>query len=472
MDDQSSPPIVHGDLISKLPDDIICTILSYLFVDESARTSILSKRWRKLWLLSSINISDESIFNNSRTYSNQKGSYYGSDYFPWIMSTLSHILSTHPGPIHTCSFDLPFWPKNIHTLVGFLRILTQKGIRNLRIDCYYLVLPSFVLECETLVEVMLIGVDIPIQSTVCATFFPKVRKLSVELSDIECGPLLNLFASTPITEIRIMGSCGCTKSVVIKSNTLGKLEICDDSQVMEEVIIEDAPNLVCLDVHWFSSCHKIMISNAPKLKELRCIDMNRMMFQAGSCRFSFCQKRIKISGWKTYMHSLQSLTIAVNVNRQPKAIPYLLKCFPCLQTLIIKLQDFKLSASHLTYLSDKEEDEGANDNEDIVLQNDGTIACRTQIYFNHHMKHVKLENYKGKKMHMDFASLIVSEAKMLEKITLVYTTRSPFQELKSHDEEWIETHRQTLLQNRASKNLQVVFLKDNSESAYWFSQYG
>lgn len=83
MNEQVSYPVSRLDRISALPDGIICTILSNLPLEESARMSILPKRWCKIWPLSPITISDVSILEQSHTYSTQEC----SSYFSWLINT-------------------------------------------------------------------------------------------------------------------------------------------------------------------------------------------------------------------------------------------------------------------------------------------------------------------------------------------------------------------------------------------------
>ncbi|CAL5046745.1 unnamed protein product [Urochloa decumbens] len=59
-----------ADPFSDVPDDLLVHIISFLPVRDAARTAVLARRWRPLWLLTgSINLDSASYRKQTRTYS-------------------------------------------------------------------------------------------------------------------------------------------------------------------------------------------------------------------------------------------------------------------------------------------------------------------------------------------------------------------------------------------------------------------
>ncbi|KAJ1423443.1 Leucine-rich repeat domain superfamily [Sesbania bispinosa] len=137
LDDMEKPP----DFKSRLPDEVLSSIISLLLIDEGVRTSILSKRWLSVWKktphldfdakrmiypLTGLNISPKNHLDFTLDFDYMKGIHRCSTLF-------SSIAKQHLGNLTSCRllhfphFEVKSW----------LKILVEKnkGLRDLTLEC-------------------------------------------------------------------------------------------------------------------------------------------------------------------------------------------------------------------------------------------------------------------------------------------------------------------------------------------------
>lgn len=137
------------DIISTLPDPILCHILSFLETKESVATSILSKRWKYLWL----SVTTLYFTNTAEQSFNENTSFRFNDF------VYSVLLSRDPAfPIKTFRLEVRylFNPDGPSSSVSkWINFVLQRGVEYLHLDVSIMYLPINILNCRTLVVLKL-----------------------------------------------------------------------------------------------------------------------------------------------------------------------------------------------------------------------------------------------------------------------------------------------------------------------------
>ncbi|KAF6988109.1 hypothetical protein CFC21_087076 [Triticum aestivum] len=105
-----------GDLISNLPEAVLCTIISLLPTKDGARTQAIARRWRPLWRSAPLNIDAQNLRTGRSLPLRCKKKNLSTNNFqpscrcrgprPPTDSIVSRILSDHLGPARCFDFRL------------------------------------------------------------------------------------------------------------------------------------------------------------------------------------------------------------------------------------------------------------------------------------------------------------------------------------------------------------------------------
>ncbi|KAE8806856.1 31 kDa ribonucleoprotein, chloroplastic [Hordeum vulgare] len=317
-DDQRVPPEGggvgggdQGDLISRLPDELLGTIVSLLPTTDGARTQVLSRRWRPLWLSSNAPLNLELDDKH--------------------MHLVSKILSDHPGPGRR--FNATVW--HVSAMDDWLDSGTLAGLEELEL---YNTMP-------------------------CSCFLPPHASLRLAptlrvLSLFRCG-FISVPPSFPCLKLlSLFGSCisedsfqsfisGCSvlesvtlydvefRRVCINSPTIRSISFCGRRATFQELVIEDAPSLerlVPIDPDCGST--NIRVIGAPKLKILGLLSKAVSTLRIGTTVF---QEMVAVS-LTTKMHTMKILVLD-SVGPNLDSVVNFLKCFPCLEKLYVFVKE-------------------------------------------------------------------------------------------------------------------------------------
>ncbi|KAK1606333.1 hypothetical protein QYE76_030006 [Lolium multiflorum] len=415
------PNLEELDLISLLPDEILGTIISLLHIEEGARTAILSRRWRHLWRSSPLNLDD--------------GSHLW--FLPNARQVASKILSEHQGGgrclkvRHIYGADVDRW-------------IESPALDNLQeIDLRIGSLPPSVLRFAPTLRVAVFSCcSFFLEDTPRTFSFPHLKELSLTSVTMREDTLHSVLSGCPVLESLLIDNCTGLRRLVINSQTLRSIAVCDDGLMakqfdfikvdhMDEIVIEDAPRLErFIRSLQFQPTPIIRVIRAPKLEILGPLTDDIAKFELGTT----VSEEMTDGSLNTTMRSVKVLHLN-SVGPNLGAVVRFLKLFPCLEKLYIMSCPRKNSRKKT---KKNKQHPGTQD----------PIECLD------HLKELVLRIYRfGDKQEVDFAKFFVLNAEVLELMTFaVHYDR--------HNVDRKQQHKLLKFDSRASPGAQVDTIVD------------
>ncbi|XP_047078810.1 FBD-associated F-box protein At5g60610-like [Lolium rigidum] len=361
----ASAPALDDDLISRLPDAILGTIISLLPTKDGGRTQVLSRRWRPLWRSAPLNL----------------------DILTWIphvpisvlASAISKIISQHPGP--TRRFSFPCLHLRFSAEVeSWFHSRALANLQELNISYTHGLLPPFVLcSASTLLVAKISDCHFP-HEIMSPMNFPLLTKLSLFSVSISEEVFYLLISSCHALESLFIHGVKSTGCLRLSSPTLRSIGASSSPHKMEELVIEDAPCLERILLPYHLDRLTIRVVRAPKLEILGPYSLIQI-FQGMSLVSS-----------ENSIHTLKVLALRSS-GRELHTVLNFLRGFPCLERLYIIF--------HKHHEMDKK-DEPQYD----PLH---PIEC-----LQTHMKKVVFKSFVGNDKQIDFARFFVLNAKLLQ----------------------------------------------------------
>uniref|UniRef100_M8CVM1 Uncharacterized protein n=1 Tax=Aegilops tauschii TaxID=37682 RepID=M8CVM1_AEGTA len=429
--DQQVPPGAGGgeehgglddlDLMSHLPDEVLGTVISLLPTRDGARTQLLSRRWRPLWLSSNAPLNLGADFALRGEECTLCGATH--ECMHKRIAFVSKILSDHPGPTRRFALHLVYWPNIPGVVDGWFRSRSLSGLQDLEVAnkrSGYVLLPSHALIrfAPTLCLLSLSQCQFP--DLGAPPSFPHLKELIiVSLHNMECG---RVCINSPT--IRSISFYGRWRSVI----------------TFQELVIEDAPSLERL-VPLDPDCGPatIRIIQAPKLKILGLLSGGISTLRIGTTVF---QKMVAVS-LITKMHTVKILLLD-SIGPNLDSVVNFLKCFPCLEKLYVIVSHPERDSFFYPELHSEKDINNVREYDPL-----DPIEC---LELN--LKKVVLKNYDGiKRAIINFAKFFILNAKVLEEMEIGVLGHG-------NDKRMQYLHEELQVENRASQDAQIELKRD------------
>ncbi|GAU17942.1 hypothetical protein TSUD_330670 [Trifolium subterraneum] len=256
------------DRISDLPRNVIDGILENLDIRDLVRTSILSTKWRKMWI-SVPRLEFDSDFLGSFQHLDDPNQE--------VAKVITDVLMIHDGPIYKFTLVIPFDKIAMEDFRKWFQILLGKKIKYLDLVNYSRALnhmPYIVFSCKELIDVKFYVFMLSIPPNFCG--FKRLLNLHLERVAFNPGALEGLISSCPLLEKLTIEHCYGFEYFDFTTTSL-KVLILGIYQVTKSICLKKAKNLIDLKLMTYVGWESGLIKSLPKIQKLS-IDLRRFKF--------------------------------------------------------------------------------------------------------------------------------------------------------------------------------------------------
>lgn len=396
-----------GDRISRLSDAVLSNIVARLPAKDAARTTALSRRWRRVWASTPLVLDDSDllVFHDDGGCSTPN----------WlaVTDTVSHVLSSHRGPIRFVRLTCCYMALAAHNgaLQYWLRILAAGGVEDLVLVNRPLPtsvsLPVDVLHLASLRTLYLGFWCFPDTAALPrgrATVFPCLQEIGLCATVIHARDIDHLLACSPVLEkFASITSIYFTDPVRIRSCSLRCLVFWES--LANELDLVVAPHLQRL-ILWQSrqwmigSVHfrsRIRIGSATELKVLGYLEPSIHQLEIGGTIIDSGTKMTPSNMVPSV--KILALKMQFRIRKEVKMLPTFLRCFPNVETLHV--------------LSHETDEQNGKFNLKF-WEEVGSISClETRI------TKVVFDKFRGERCELAFLKFVLERAESLLKLVVV-----------------------------------------------------
>uniref|UniRef100_A0ACD5V8K4 Uncharacterized protein n=1 Tax=Avena sativa TaxID=4498 RepID=A0ACD5V8K4_AVESA len=405
-----------ADRVSRLPDDLLRHVVSFLPAKDGARTTVLSSRWRHLWRSAPLILVDTHLLPGGDSERRPARAGKASRA---VTNAVSAALEAHPGPFPfaslTCSFMVD---ADYGLLARWFQLLATKGVHELVFvnrpsPLPDLHLPSAIFSCASLRRLCIGAWVLPDTAALRRrAAFPNLRELLLGCVIMEDKDLEFVLTVSPVLEIlTVTGSLNPLRAR-LTNHSLRCVQF--SLSIMKEIAVVDTPNLERLllwknwnERHGLSNIiTTVEIGHVPKLRVPGYLEPGVHLLQIGNT--------IIKAGTKASMHttvpSIQMLAVQLQFGfcGEVEMLPSFLRCFPSVETLVVE------SRAHREILSSVSLK---------IFRETSLIEC-----VRSHLKILAFHELQGNHNEFDFLTFVAENARRLERMFIMVKSKLSYAE--------------------------------------------